>query len=100
MESSSNPKHLLTIVYRCEHHSQIASTKLHVNILDEKNFHNQTKKSFRFTQENYLVIFETSLVPKQKKYLMNFLLSNEEGMTIKPQAKIIQGRMDIAYLMD
>lgn len=91
MENSSSQTHLLTILYRCEHNSHIAYTNLHVNILDENNFVNQTKTSFRFTQETYLLIFETSLIQNQKKYLMNFQLINDEGLRIKPQAKIIQG---------
>ena len=92
LENSPSQTHLLTILYRCEHNSHIAYTNLHVNILDENNFHNQTKKLYRFTQENYLVIFETSLIPNQRKYLMNFQLINNEGIRIKPQAKIIQGK--------
>ncbi len=91
-ENSSSQTHLLTILYRCEHNSHIAYTYLHVNILDDNNLVNQTNKSFRFTREIYLVIFETSLIQNQRKYLMNFQLINDEGIRIKPQAKIIQGK--------
>ncbi|CAF4174661.1 unnamed protein product, partial [Rotaria sordida] len=35
--NSQNHKHLLKIIYRCEHNYHIAHTNLHINILDEKN---------------------------------------------------------------
>jgi hypothetical protein len=92
LENTSSQIHRLTILYRCEHNSHIAYTNLHVNILDENNYLNQTKKSFRFTQDIYLVIFETSLIQNQRKSIMNFQLINDEGIRIKSQAKIIQGK--------
>lgn len=93
LETSSNPKHFLTILYRCEHQSHIAYTKLHINILDEKTLVNQTKKSFRFLQDNYLIIFPTTLIPNQKKSLVDFQLINDEGIIKLPQAKIIHGKI-------
>ncbi len=94
LENSPSQTHLLTIIYRCEHSYHIAYTNLHINILDENNLSNQTTKSYRFSQENYLVIFESSLMKNRRKYLMNFeLISNDEdGKRIKPDAKILQGK--------
>ena len=94
LENSLRQTHLLTIVYRCEHNYQLASTQLHVQILDEKSNINQTKKSYRFTRENYLVLFETSLVQNRQKYLMDFQLisQDEENTRIKSDAKILQGK--------
>ena len=91
LETSSNAKHLLTILYRCEHQSLIAHTRLHINILDENNFVNHTTTTFRFARENYLVIFETSLIPNQRKSLLNLQLINDEGAHQQPRSKIIQG---------
>ena len=94
LENSLRQTHLLTIVYRCEHNYQLTSTQLHVQILDEKSTLNQTKKSYRFVRDNYLVLFETSLVPHRQKSLLDFqLLSQDEETTrTKSDAKILQGK--------
>ena len=94
LENSQSQTHLLTIIYRCEHNYHIAYTNLHINILDDKNLSNQTMKSYRFTQENYLIIFETSLMKGRRKYLMDFELisDDEDGKRIKPNARILQGK--------
>ncbi|CAF1436676.1 unnamed protein product, partial [Adineta ricciae] len=92
--NSASQTHLLTILYRCQHNYQIAHTNLHINILDERNLSNQTKKSYQFMQDNYLVIFETSLAANRRKYLMNFELINydEEGINrIPSNAQILRG---------
>ncbi|CAF1009126.1 unnamed protein product, partial [Rotaria sordida] len=91
--NSQNHKHLLKIIYRCEHNYHIAHTHLHINILDEKNSLNQTNKLFRFSQDNYLIIFETSLIKNRKKYLINFELinNNDHRIKIKSDAKILEG---------
>ena len=95
----SSQRHLLTILYYCEHNYHIAYTNLHINILNEKSLLNQTMKLYRFTQDNYLIIFQTSL-KKMTKYLMKFeLISNDDDddmmtkeKTIrKPNAKILHG---------
>jgi hypothetical protein len=95
LQNSINKKHLLTIMYHCQSISQIAYARLHINILDKDKSRNSTNNSYRFSQKNYLVIFETSLINKQKKYLINLdLISNEnEGRRIKPDAQIIEGRI-------
>jgi hypothetical protein len=93
LENSPIQNHLLTIIYRCEHNYQIAHTNLHINILDEKNLLNQTTKSFRFSQNKYLIIFQTSLIKNRRKYLMDFqLISNDDGKRIKPNAQILEGK--------
>lgn len=91
--NSPSQTHLLKIIYQCEHNYHVAHTNLHINILDEKNTFNQTKKSFRFSQDHYLVIFETSLIKNRSKNLMNFELisNNNDGIKLKPNAKILQG---------
>ncbi|CAF4182374.1 unnamed protein product, partial [Rotaria sordida] len=94
LEKFMNKKHLLTIIYRCENISQIAYTRLHIKILDKEKSNNQINNSYRFTQDNYLVIFETSLINNQKKYLIDLeLINNNEhkGKKIKPDAQIIEG---------
>jgi len=91
LENSSSQRHFLTIIYHCKHNSYITSTNLYINILDEKNLFNQTNEFYRFTQENYLIIFESSLIKNQKKSLINFQLINNNGIRIKPQAKILEG---------
>ncbi|CAF5222516.1 unnamed protein product, partial [Rotaria magnacalcarata] len=90
--NSQSQVHLLKIVYRCPHTYHIAHANLHINILDEKNSFNQTKKSFRFNQDNYLIIFETSLMKNRRKHLVDFELisNNNDGIRRKPDAKIIQ----------
>jgi hypothetical protein len=94
LEDSVRQTHLLTILYRCEHNYHLAYTQLHVQILDEKNALNQTKKPNRFTQDNYLLIFETTLVKHRRKYLMDFYLTShdEEATRIQSNAKILQGK--------
>ncbi|CAF3290402.1 unnamed protein product [Rotaria socialis] len=91
--NSQSQAHLLKIVYRCQHNYHIAHTNLHINILDEKNPFNQTQKSFRFSQDNYLIIFETSLMKNRPKHLVDFELisNNDDGIRRKPDAKIIRG---------
>ena len=93
LEDSVRQTHLLTILYRCEHNYHLAYTQLHVQILDEKNALNQTKKAYRFTQDNYLVIFETTLVKHRRKYLMDFYLTShdEEATRVPSNPKIVQG---------
>ncbi|CAF3595684.1 unnamed protein product [Adineta steineri] len=93
LENSSSQTHLLTIIYRCQHNYHIAHTNLHIQILDEKNLLNKTTNSYRFSQENYLIIFETSLIKNRRKYLMNFeLISNDDEEKRRiPNAKILQG---------
>ncbi|CAF0982632.1 unnamed protein product, partial [Rotaria sordida] len=94
LEKFMNKKHLLTIIYRCENISQIAYTRLHIKILDKEKSNNQINNSYRFTQDNYLVIFETSLINNQKKYLIDLELINNndhDGKKIKPDAQIIEG---------
>ncbi|CAF5205524.1 unnamed protein product, partial [Rotaria magnacalcarata] len=90
---SMSQKHLLTIIHRCESLSQIAYARLHINIVDEETPKNQTDYSYRFSQDNYLVIFETSLIKNQKKYLIDLeLISNDhDEQRIKPDAQIIEG---------
>ena len=94
LEDSVRQTHLLTILYRCEHNYHLAYTQLHVQILDEKNALNQTKKTFRFVQDNYLLIFESSLVKHRRKYLMHFDLtsSDDEATRLPANPKILQGK--------
>jgi hypothetical protein len=94
LEKSINVKHLLTIIYQCQYISYITSTRLHINILDKKKLKNQKNNLYRFSQENYLIIFETSLINHQKKYLINLELINNDYQEkkIKPDAQIIEGR--------
>ncbi|UJR27505.1 hypothetical protein I4U23_008789 [Adineta vaga] len=95
LENSPSQMHLLTILYRCQHNYEIANTNLHINILDERNLLNQTRKSFQFVQEHYLIIFETSLIQNRRKYLIDLeLMSNEnedERKRIQSNAQILQG---------
>ncbi|CAF3379747.1 unnamed protein product, partial [Rotaria sp. Silwood2] len=93
LEKSMNKKHLLTIIYHCKNISHIAYTRLHINILDKEKSKNQTNNSYRFSQDNYLVIFETSFINNQKKYLIDLELINNDyyGKRIKPDAQIIEG---------
>ena len=94
LEKSISEKHLLTIIYHCQYPSDIAYTRLHINILNTEKSRNQTNNSYRFSRDNYLVIFETSLINNQKKYLIDLeLVSNENyGNRIKPDAQIIEGK--------
>jgi hypothetical protein len=93
LEKSISKKNLLTIIYRCEDISQLAFTRLHINILDKEKLRNEGNNFYRFSQENYLVIFETSLISNQKKYLIDLELRSENiyGKRIKPDAQIIEG---------
>jgi hypothetical protein len=93
LEKSISEKNVLTIIYRCQYTSQIAFTRLHINILDKESMRNQANNLYRFNQENYLVIFETSLISNQKKNLINLELksNNNYGKRIKPEAQIIEG---------
>jgi hypothetical protein len=94
LEKSINDKHLLTISYYCQYNSHIAYTRLHINILDKKRLRNRRNNLYRFSQENYLIIFETSLINQQKKYLINLELINNyyQDKRIRPDAQIIEGK--------
>jgi hypothetical protein len=94
LENSLNDKHLLTIIYYCQLNFHIVYTRLHINILDKKYLKNQINNSYRFSQENYLIIFETSLIKYQKKYLINLELINNDyqNKRIKPDAQIVEGK--------
>ena len=73
----------------------MTSTRLHIQILDEKSSFNQTKKNYRFSQKNYLVMFETSLIKDRRRILMKFELINndlEDKISIKSNARIIEGK--------
>lgn len=90
---SLNRKHSLIITYHCEKLSRFASTRLHINLFDEEKLKNQTKNSYRFSQENYLIIFQTTLIHNQPKHLIDLeLISNDHyGERKKPDAQIIEG---------
>ncbi len=94
LEKSFYNKHLLNIIYYCQSISYITSTRLHINILDKKS-KNLQKNSYRFSQENYLIIFETSLISQEKRYLMNFELIEKNHYPVKriqSDVQIIQGK--------
>jgi len=101
LEKSLNDKHLLTIIYYCQFNFHIAYTRLHINILDKKKLKNQINNLYRFSQENYLIIFETSLINHQKKYLINLELINNDyqDKRIKPDAQIIDGKQSLNHLV-
>lgn len=96
---SSSDKHLLTMIYRCQDPFQIASTRLHIDILENKSFE-QRKNIYRFSQEYYLIVFATSFTQQQKRYLMDFQLVNNENPRerIPSDVQIIQGKFDLDCL--
>jgi hypothetical protein len=93
LEKSLYKKHLLNIIYYCSFNSYITSTRVHINILDKKSKDLQ-KNLHRFSQENYLIIFETSLVNQEKRDLISLELidRNHPGKRFQPDAQIIQGK--------
>ncbi|CAF1202193.1 unnamed protein product, partial [Adineta steineri] len=93
LENSLSEKHLLTIIYQCQYSTQLAFTRLHINILDKDKLKFQTNHFYRFTRDNYLVIFESTLMNNQKRSLINLELINNKNYKdrIKPDAQIIQG---------
>lgn len=92
LSRSSSNKHLLNIIYQCPDIFHVASTRLHIDILENKSLE-QKKNTYRFNQENYLLVFETSFIQQEKKYLMDFWLINHEypKERIRSDVQIIQG---------
>ena len=101
LQKSITNKHLLTIIYHCPSLSQMTSTRLHINILDKDK---SSKDFYRFNQDNYLIIFETSFIKNQKKYLMNFELINNQKkssffLLVKP-FRVVLARVPIVNMED
>ncbi|UJR21665.1 hypothetical protein I4U23_024742 [Adineta vaga] len=93
LENSISEQHLLSIVYHCSSISYLTFTRFHINILDKERLKYQGNHFYRFSHDNYLVIFETSLIRNQKKYLLDLELVNNKNYAkrIRSDAQIIEG---------
>ena len=91
LENSFNEKHRLIINYFCPISANMISTRLHINILDNKRLMDQRENFYRFSQEKYLIVLESSLRRFEKKYLMNFELINNQEQRIKSDVQILEG---------
>jgi hypothetical protein len=97
LENSLDEKHLLSVIYHCANHSQLAHTRLHITLRKSETADNRSMELYRFAQEHYLVLFETSPSVNQTKALLNLTLisCNDDGRRTKPNAHIIKGRYHV-----
>ena len=93
LKKSFHEKHLLNIIYHCPDTNYITSTRVHINILDKKSKDLRANR-YRFSREMYLIVFETSLISEEKRYLMKFELieRDDPARRIQSDAQIIQGK--------
>ena len=94
LENTIDVKHVLTVIYHCQNDSQLAHTRLHITLQNGEPLDKRIMDSYRFTQEHYLVLFETSFLVNQIRTLLSLALigNDQDGRRAKSNAHIVKGR--------